>query len=338
MKAIDILEKEWLKRIESVKQGITPDKTFQRSNLYYDFLFNCEKAGVKSVTFPYFKYNLIYKLEKKYGCSKEELNIFSKSDAVLYRRFGEELIKYEHVLYKCVGILATEKSGIAEVLNRYLAPRGIFCIDTQGIQSRYSMQIIERYIKMNYPAFTMSDYDISGCFMMKRYENIGAIRITLLEVMEKLGLNWDDVKQIDESPKNNHWDSIKENDKQILRQDGITYRVELDVIMKQVKPEDFCNVVLEIIDEHIPVKDMGEVMILPDYPTEIEELLNEIKRKFKRNYEGNRVDIKEDFNEIKKSFLDINLDDLESDAQDRMDGVDYTNDIRILTKLLKELS
>jgi len=139
MRAIDVLEEEWLRRIELVKAGETPDKTFQRSNLFYDFLFNCTKYGVRPVAFAYFKYNLIYALEDKHGYTKEDLNIHSKPDAVLYRRFGEEFIRYEHTLYKCIGVMATEKSGIAEPLQAPLSRRGIFGIDTQGIQSRYAM-------------------------------------------------------------------------------------------------------------------------------------------------------------------------------------------------------
>ena len=81
IKAIEVLEKEWLRRMEIVKAGGTPNKTYQRSNLYYNFLFACKKYNVKPVIFSYFKYNLIYKLEDKYGMQKEELNIFSKSDA-----------------------------------------------------------------------------------------------------------------------------------------------------------------------------------------------------------------------------------------------------------------
>jgi len=342
MKAIDVLEKEWLRRVELVENGETLEKTFQRSNLFYNFLFACRKYGVRPVAFAYFKYNLIYALEEKHGYTKEQLNIHSKPDAVLYRRFGTEFIKYEHTLYKCIGILGTEKSGIAEPLQSPLSKRGIFAIDTQGIQGRYAMQIMQRYAEDKKPVFTMSDYDISGCFMMKRYQDIGAHRITLLDVIKHLNLDEKEFIQEDESPKNNHWNSIDRTDKDWLRPNWHlgakhTRRIEIDVVMSHVSVNTFCDAVLDLIDKYIPVKNVSSVMIHPKYPTDIKSQLQRLDYILShlKKYKPTKVKIYEQYKDVKKTIKNINLEETEEEAQDTLDeDVDYEDEYDALENLI----
>ncbi len=344
MASIEVLEKEWLHRISLVKQGGQPERTFQRSNLFYNYLFECNKQGITPCTFSTFKYNYIYKLEDKYGYTKEDINIFSKADAKLYHRFGTEFIEYNLDLLECIGILATEKSGIAEPLQEPLSKRGIYVIDTQGIQSRYAMQIMQRYATVKRPTFTMSDYDVSGCFMMKRYQAIGAHRVTLLDVIKELNLNEDDLIQEDTSKRNNHWGSIDDVDKDWLRPDwrkGKTYtrKIELDVVMSHVKTNDFCDAVLNLIDKYILLKDVGSVMVMPDLPSEVKTLLSDLRMALSMlgKYTEKRDIIKDDFSDITEHIKDIDLTNYEDEAQDELDVIDSTSEIKELKLLIDKL-
>lgn len=338
LKAIDILEKVWLKRIELVKKGITPEKTYQRSFLFYDFLYECDKANVKPVTFANFKYKLIYKLEEKHGYSKEDLNIHSKPDATLHKRFGTEMIVYEHNVYFCVAVVVTEKSGIAEALQTQLSNKGILVIDTQGIQSRYAMQIVERYINEGLPVFTTSDYDISGCFMMKRYTDIGAISISLLDIVRNAGLSYEELRQIDKSPKNNHWNSINKEDQLILKNgDGNTYRLELDTIMGKLKSTDFATIFLDMINHYIPIKNVSNIIITPKYPKKLDKLIQKIKKKFGNIYSEDMKNIRSGYTSIDVSLKNLDLLKIEDDAESKSN--EYTRDvhIRLIEQLLDDL-
>lgn len=332
MRARDLLKSEWMKRIELVKKGRTPDRTNQR-NLYYKIRYLADKGQLKMVSYENFKYQWIYKLEHLFSYMKEDLNIFSEPDATLYMRFGKELIEYRGGLYKCIAILATEKSGIAESLSEYLTKYGILVINTKGIQGRYPMQLAKRY---NVPKFSISDYDVSGCFMMKRFENESNMpRITPLDIMKRNNIIWDDVVERDRSVKNNHWNSIDYKDQKKLRKEGDTYRVELDTIMSKIGPEHFAKTILEILDEKIKIKNMRDVMVIKNLPEEVEEKLEAIKRALIEKYRDMREDALEFYEDMEAPFRDLNLNELEDDAETTFDdeyndGEDKVKEIKII--------
>lgn len=334
LRSIEILEKEWTQRIKLVKQGITPEKTYQRSFLFYNYLYDCDKANVIPVNFANFKYRLIYKLEEKYGYSKEDLNIHSKPDATLYKRFVTEMIEYKHHIDKCVALIVTEKSGIAEALQRELYNKGIFVVDTEGIQSRYAMQIAKRYMKKGMPVFTTDDYDISGCFMMKRYTDIGVVGISLLDVITKADLDFNELKQVDKSPKNNHWGSINIEDQQMLRNsEGITYKLEIDIVMRKLRGKEFVSIYIDIIDDYIPVKDVSEVMITPKYPKELDKLISKIKKKLGNIYIKEMDSIRKNYDSLEIDLEALDLRKIEEEAKNKSN--EYTKDEHI--DLIKEL-
>jgi hypothetical protein len=209
------------------------------------------------------------------------------------------------------------------------------------------MQIMQRFKSiLKYPIFTISDYDISGCFMMKRYQDIGAHRITLLDIIKHLKLNEEDFIQEDKSPRNNHWDSIDAIDKDWFRPgwrqgNKYTRRIEMDVIMKKVSANKFCDAVLDLIDQYIPVKNVSSVMIHPKYPTDVKEVLERLEYTLShlKKYQPSKDSIYEQYEDVKKTIKEINLEETEDEAQDTIDEVDCDEEndaIEDLINLIKD--
>ena len=124
-----VLEEEWKKLIDIKEKGGEPKTIFQRNFFYRCRTITTRKYGKSHIcNYAYFKYELIYKFEGRFGYSREELGIRAKPDATISTRYGLELINYEHKLIPVICIIATEKSGIAESLAEHLTKYGIYII------------------------------------------------------------------------------------------------------------------------------------------------------------------------------------------------------------------
>ena len=317
------LEKDWLERIKIVKSGKKPEPLKQRNYFYLIRTITYQEHKEAAVTYAHFKYHVIYRLEEEYGYSREELGITAKPDGVLYTRsYGTELIQYKHKVYPLIAVIATEKSGIAESLSEYLAKYGIFVIDTTGNPARYPMQLVA---KIQAPKFCIEDFDITGCFMSKRFsDEANAKRISLLSIMKVLKIGWEAVKEEDKAGhKNNHWDSIWEEDKKVLHKEGKYWRTEIDTVMKFAKPAEFAKAVLYLLDKEIPVKnmslvmDLGEYIYIPLIPQKNKEEIIENIKTLEDKYTDERENILNEYDGLDKSFKELDLDVLEEEAKQK---------------------
>ncbi len=317
------LEKDWLERIKIVESGKEPEPIKQRNYWYLIRTITYQKHKEAAVTYAYFKYDSIYRLEKESGYSREDLGITAKPDGVLYTRsYGTELIQYEHKVYPLIAVIATEKSGIAESLSQYLAKYGIFVIDTTGNPARYPMQLVA---KIKAPKFCIEDFDITGCFMSKRFgDGANAKRISLLSLMEVLKIGWDKVVEEDKSGhKNNHWNSIWEEDKKALFKDEKYWRVEIDTVMRFATPEEFAKAILYLLDKEIPIKNMASVMDLGNYiyipliPKKAKDKIIDDIKTIGDEYTEARENLLKEYDGLDKSFKELDLDVLEEEAKQK---------------------
>ncbi len=316
-------EKDWLSRIELIKNGERPRPIKQRNYYYLIRNITWKKYKEAPTTYEHFKYETIYKLEDKYGYTREDLNITAKPDGTLYsRERGTELIEYNQQLFPATCVIVTEKSGIAESLSEYLLKYGIFVIDTTGVRGRYPNQYVA---KVKVPKFCIEDFDITGCLMAKKFkEECNCERISLLDIMAIEGIKWKDVVEVDTTGhKNNHWNSLYEKDKKLLYKNGKYQRVEIDTVMKFMSPEKFAEVILYLLDNIIPIKDMSEVMELGEYiyvplipEIEKEKIIKRIN-KLNKKYLKQQTKVLEKYEELEEPFEDLDLDVLEEEAKEK---------------------
>ncbi len=319
------VEKDWCNRIKILKSGKQPVSIQQRNYWYELRTLTYQKHKEIACGYAYFKYTIIYDLEEKYGHTREELGITAKPDGVLYtRKYGTELIQYKHELYPLICVIVTEKSGIAEVLSEYLLRYGIFIVDTTGIRGRYSNQYVKN---IKAPKFCIEDFDITGCFMAKKFEEEAeAQRISLLKIMKELKIKREDVVEEDKGgSKNNHWKKIRKEDQEKLYQDGKYWRIEIDSVMKFIKPEKFAEIIIYLLDKEIPIKDMNRVMelgewiYLPLIPNEDEDKIRKNIEKLENKYQKERQKILAKYEGMKKSFVNLDLDVLEQNAKEEFE-------------------
>lgn len=321
-----VLESEWKNLIDIVKSGQEPPTIFQRNLFYKCRTLTIRSYGKEQVCdFSYFKYDLIYKLEKKYGYSREELGIRAKPDASLYTRNEIKLIKYQHNYFPVVSIIATEKSGIAESLAEYLTKYGIYVIDTTGNQGRYPIQLVEA--RKDIPIFCIEDLDITGCFMGERFKEVGAKKIDLLYIADKLNIPQADLWEEDAGGhKNHHLDSIDPKDKELLKVNGKYRRIEIDTIMDYTSPEAFADVILDFLDKEIPIKDMSKVMELGEWiyvspmpkieADNIKSKIDELEEKYKDSAEK----VLDMYRNLEKPFRELELENIEAEAKEVLDN------------------
>lgn len=321
-----VLEDEW-KKLISIREttGEEPPVIFQR-NLFYKCRTRTIRTYGKShvCNFAYFKYDLIYNLENKYGYSREQLGIRAKPDATLYKRHGMELIEYQHRKFPVISIIATEKSGIAESLAQYLTKYGIYVVDTTGNQGRYPIQLVES--RTDVPVFCIEDFDITGCFMSQRFKNVKAERIDLLYIAKKLGVPEKELWEEDSGGnKNSHRYSISSADKKLLKKKNTWRRIEIDTVLEHAEPEDFARVVLDFLDTKIPVKDMSKVMDLgewvyiPIMPKKEREKLDKQIEKMEEEYGDAENKVLDRYKKLKKPFEKLKLDELEEKAKQKFE-------------------
>lgn len=327
---IKVLESEWKKLIDIKESGSEVPTIFQR-NLFY----KCRTITIQKYTkedvcdYAYFKYELIYKLEDKFGYSREELGIRAKPDATISTRNGLTLIEYEHRLVPVVCVIATEKSGIAESLAEYLTNYGIYIIDTTGNQGRYPLQLVERYGLKGIPIFCIEDLDITGCFMSERFKKVNAERINLLDIAKILEVNPKDLWEEDIGGiKNKHFPSIPTSDKKLLLKKGKYRRIEIDTLMDYSgSPEKFATAILNFLDKKILTKNMSKVMELGEWvyvpliPKKDMESIEKNIENLEKKYESKRKRILYRYKNLRKSFFDLSLENLENEAKDKFEEI-----------------
>jgi len=319
------LELDWLKRIAICKAGGKPQPYQQRNYYYLIRTITWRKYQEGPIKFANFKYDAIYKLEDKYGYSRERLGITAKPDGTLYSRsYGTEMIQYNHELKPLLCAIATEKSGIAESLSQYLLKYGIFVIDTTGNPARYPMQYVNA---LDVPKFCIEDFDITGCFMAQRFWNEAKAKtISILDIMKQLNVDVKDVIEEDTTGyKNNHLNKLSEEDKSFLFKDGRYWRIEIDTVMKFVKPEVFAKAVLDVLDQEIPIKNMAKVMELGEYiymplmPKADRAVVDKLIKASEEGHKENMQDVLSEYEELEQPFEELDLGVLEEEAKNKFE-------------------
>ena len=123
-------------------------------------------------------------------------------------------------------------------------------------------------------------------------------------------------------------------DQQMLRNnEGITYKLEIDIVMRKMRGKEFASIYIDIIDDYIPVKDVSEVMTTPKYPKELDKLMSKIKKKLGNIYIKEMDSIRKNYDSLEIDLEALDLLKIEKEAKNKSN--EYTKDEHI--DLIKEL-